>query len=663
MTLPQFKAKPSSVYLSFGFVTLLAAFFRLFHLSERGLEGIEVVYTRPPYSLLFENELVYYYVKPGYLFLLSFIGKIFGYTSHTVLYVSAISGILSVIFVFLIGKRLFNPTVGLISAFILSIMPYHVWISRMGMVYSPGILLFAISLFAYIFTFTIRKKINNYAVFALLGLINGIMFTFHPAFLGYTVALFCFDFFYYLFKEYKQPLITKIIQKLIPNWLFFSVLFFVPLISCELIVKDIMSENSFVNTYITNIKPTKDANLDPSYYFAQVKNTAFGGYKVWDKWAYGENLGYDYYIRIFLRESGFFNFFLIFLGVFFINFWFWKKNISFEHTLFANILLFSFIYWTFNPRIFFARRNFSPAVIPATLVSGWFLCVLLKNKKAFVFFISLVTIGSVMVSWQYVAAKAKFGYLVDFLNSKKIDKVMIIPGIVYPENPLLGNKNIQSLNLELYKKLYFQMKPEDIPNNQLVSNYLVCGFPEMEILGKKYFPTDKITGDICLYNDELFSYTYKDVFPWLKIGISKNAPLYYLYNLREDAGKIKMLFKMSNGTKPWSASGHLNIGEAFAAKGMNDLAEREYRLAIDLKKSDLGVLNEYKFGNLFFKIGRYAESKKCYQKVVGKLFKIHESSIEKGTLTKERGQWMNSLMNFSKLRIEQIDLQETTKKQ
>ncbi len=648
----QLKMNPLTMYLSFGLVIALATFFRIFNLSERGIEGIEMVYNRPVHTLLYENELVYYYVKPGYLFLLYLVGQVFDYSTDTLLIVSAISGILSVALVFFIAKRLFNPTVGLLSALVLAIMPYHVWISRMGMAYSPGIFLFAFTLLIYLFTLNTSKTKKVFLLFWAIGFLNGVMFTIHPGLIGCAISLFLFDFFYFLGKPSNDSLPVRFIYRFLPKWLFFSAFFLVPLLLCEFAIRDILSGNSFISSF-SGIKVTADSFLRPSYYFWQLKAFALGANEIWSKWTYGENLGYDYYLRILMRELGFFNFFLVFGGVFFINFLFWKKKISIEQTFLANMLLFGFLYWTFNPRIFFARRNFTPAIIPAAVISGFVLYYLLQ-RKVFYAVLSLVAIGSVALSWQYVSVKTKFGHLTDYLRKNNIHEVMILPGIVYPENPLLGAKGIKSLNLELYSKLYCGIKPEQIPNHIIVTDYLICYLPEIEILGEKFKATDKITADVPLYNGELFSYTFEDVFPWRKIGVRSDVTLFYIYNLKGKTETVKQAFIITRGETPWSTGGHLALGGFYEYYGKLKEAEKEYRMALDSQKSPLRLDGIFKIAELFFKNGRYDKSETYFKKVIEALTKSRQIKMGEEKLQGRQMDWGRMALGTSMERLGQI---------
>jgi mannosyltransferase len=85
---------------------------------------------------------------------------------------SALFGILSIYMIYRIGKQLFNYRVGLISAFILSVSPIHIWYAQEARGYTLFVFL-AIATF-YCFILSLRKNRNKqwlqYGVFATLSI-------------------------------------------------------------------------------------------------------------------------------------------------------------------------------------------------------------------------------------------------------------------------------------------------------------------------------------------------------------------------------------------------------------------------------------------------------------------------------------------------------------
>ena len=85
----------------------------------------------------FKNAFAVYPVVP-------FIA-IFGLTEASVRYAQAAFGILNVVLIFFLGKVLWNSTVGLLSAFVLAISPWHIHLSRFIIESHNAFLLFIIS--------------------------------------------------------------------------------------------------------------------------------------------------------------------------------------------------------------------------------------------------------------------------------------------------------------------------------------------------------------------------------------------------------------------------------------------------------------------------------------------------------------------------------------
>lgn len=71
---------------------------------------------------------------------------IFGLTVEAVRFPAAMLGVLTVLIVYFLGKELFNDKIGLWSAFLLAISPWHIQISRTAFEANAGILFFSLGL-------------------------------------------------------------------------------------------------------------------------------------------------------------------------------------------------------------------------------------------------------------------------------------------------------------------------------------------------------------------------------------------------------------------------------------------------------------------------------------------------------------------------------------
>ncbi len=133
--------------LILSFILLTAAFIRLVNLgiSPPGLNQDEAANAWNAYCLLKTGKdqtgqswpIFYMHALGGnrtplYIYLLLPFQAIGGLNIYTTRLPSVLGGVLTVAIIFFIGKRLFNPTVGLLAAGLLALSPWHVQQSRWG---------------------------------------------------------------------------------------------------------------------------------------------------------------------------------------------------------------------------------------------------------------------------------------------------------------------------------------------------------------------------------------------------------------------------------------------------------------------------------------------------------------------------------------------------
>lgn len=126
---------------------------------------------------------------PFYLWLTAIAIKIFGLTAFSVRLTSAVFGVVGVIAVYLIGRRLYNSRVGLFSATILSSTVGYLGYARLGMLDVPNAALNTLSLYFLIESLERSLFLYPAAVALALAFLN-------RQFLGFlgliTFVLFCF---------------------------------------------------------------------------------------------------------------------------------------------------------------------------------------------------------------------------------------------------------------------------------------------------------------------------------------------------------------------------------------------------------------------------------------------------------------------------------------
>jgi len=138
-------------------IFLLGISIRLYNLGSHNLWFDEIasfVYSNRLSScqLLFHTShgcnLYYILLKPWVM--------CFGSSEFSLRFLSMMFGSFSVLLIYRLGKELFNIKSGLLSAFILSISPIHIWYSQEARAYS--LLIFLIMLIVYIYILALKKN-------------------------------------------------------------------------------------------------------------------------------------------------------------------------------------------------------------------------------------------------------------------------------------------------------------------------------------------------------------------------------------------------------------------------------------------------------------------------------------------------------------------------
>jgi mannosyltransferase len=109
---------------------------------------------------------------------------------------SMIFGVISIPFIYALGKLLFNTKVGLISAFFLSISPMHIWYSQEARGYSLAVLLTMLTVFVF-YRALLENKSWLWAGFSVASL-SAIFSNYFSFFIIISVGIF------FLFRTYRQ---------------------------------------------------------------------------------------------------------------------------------------------------------------------------------------------------------------------------------------------------------------------------------------------------------------------------------------------------------------------------------------------------------------------------------------------------------------------------
>jgi putative flippase GtrA len=180
---PSLKVRPSSLrrlraplltILPVGGVLAVAAFLRFWALGRVGFNSDEAVYAGQAASIGDADglaDLFPIYRAHPLLFqsLLSFIYR-FGVSDFGARAVATSFGIATVILVYFLGKQLYGHRVGVMSAALLAVMPYHVAVSRQALLDTPEVFFATLALYALARYVITEKPSWMYALGGALGL-------------------------------------------------------------------------------------------------------------------------------------------------------------------------------------------------------------------------------------------------------------------------------------------------------------------------------------------------------------------------------------------------------------------------------------------------------------------------------------------------------------
>jgi 4-amino-4-deoxy-L-arabinose transferase-like glycosyltransferase len=174
-------------------ILLLASFLRIYHLGFQSawLDEIHTLKEADPNLSLseFHNIIMMREGIPHFYFLtIRFFAEIFGHSIYLARLVSAVAGIASVYYIFLIGKKLLDKRTGYIAALLLTVNLFHIEFSQEARSYSLVVFFILIATHRLL----IYSKDVNYKNPVLLGFFTGLIPNAHPIGLLNVMAIFSF---------------------------------------------------------------------------------------------------------------------------------------------------------------------------------------------------------------------------------------------------------------------------------------------------------------------------------------------------------------------------------------------------------------------------------------------------------------------------------------
>ncbi len=165
-------------YLFLIIIIVSASVLRLWDLGNVGFNGDEAVYSGQSATLAGYEEFAKYFsiyrAHPLFLqFIVSLFFANFGVMDIIARITPAIFGILTVVFVYFIGKEMYDKKVAMIAAIVIAILPYHIIVSRQVLLDVPLSFFSTLSLF-FVIRYVKQNKGSHWLY--LIGASSGLSF-------------------------------------------------------------------------------------------------------------------------------------------------------------------------------------------------------------------------------------------------------------------------------------------------------------------------------------------------------------------------------------------------------------------------------------------------------------------------------------------------------
>jgi len=163
-------------------------------------------------------------------------------------FVSALFGVLTVILIFFMGKKMFNLRTAFFSSAILAVSGYHVFFSRTAFAETDSVFFFILAIYFYYLSKTNKKRNNFFLIIA--GLSSGYAVLSNWRWLIIPAGFLLYELCYFEYVRVKR----KMLITGNPGRIFlFFIAFFVPIIGCQLIYHIFLPTSSTFPSYFGQI--------------------------------------------------------------------------------------------------------------------------------------------------------------------------------------------------------------------------------------------------------------------------------------------------------------------------------------------------------------------------------------------------------------------------
>ncbi|MCF7875382.1 MAG: glycosyltransferase family 39 protein [Candidatus Omnitrophica bacterium] len=191
--LPSFRIKYN--YFILLLFILIGAVLRFYHLAffDLWFDEAQSIISATDFDFylhdFFKRDYSSRFIPPLYYTILHFWIKYFGVEEFSLRFLSAIAGVGSIPLIFLLGKKFYNTRVGLISALILALSPFHIWYAQEARFYSLSIFFSLLMAFSFFKIAQSRRKLFWYSAAVIISVINFYL-NYFSFFLFFSLVLF-----------------------------------------------------------------------------------------------------------------------------------------------------------------------------------------------------------------------------------------------------------------------------------------------------------------------------------------------------------------------------------------------------------------------------------------------------------------------------------------
>ena len=320
---------------------VIGAFPRFYNITTQGLvRWDEGAYLLDASSLSHMND----HGKPLHVLLTWLSIQLFGFNDYAGKLVSAFLATLTIVIVYILGKKLYNGFVGLASAILIALSYNHIYFSRLGHAQADSSFFLALGVCLYA-TYRIIGK-GNIRYIGYSGFSLGLAFTCHPNVFPFVLFFAASE----LFFVTHQVKLTKKISDITPLLVlgFFMAL---PLLLMELF------SSAFETSYFSRL-----------LYHASI--AIEGPYN-----------DYLYYVRQIRDWEGVSKLILVITGFCFFLVLAVQKKMSRSDTFVLCFALFPILFWTLDRSTGDTDRNYTPMLIGINLLVARFMCEAVRQFK------------------------------------------------------------------------------------------------------------------------------------------------------------------------------------------------------------------------------------------------------------------------------------------